>query len=599
MRSRSTSSLISSTAPLGSMLARSATLTIAILFFAWSATQACAQDSPSNQPVSIQGTVVNSVTHEPIGRAQVYSPDNRFAAMTDDQGHFEMPAPQQTTSGGGGSGLLMIVGGSGGLTLTARKPGFLPERSGEPNRVVPGANDLTISLVPEAILMGRILLEGPDSRDEVQVQLFHREIRDGLARWTPQNIVNTNSRGEYRFAELYPGDYRVGTHEVPDRDPEDFVPGAKTYGYPPVYFPEASDFPSSTIIHLLPGKVFQADISLARRQYYPIKISLANVPPEGAPINVNVTVRGDGAPGYSLGYEQSDRTIRGMLPNGTYVIEATNYSQQGATGLMNLRVENAPVENGSMTLLPNGSIDVQVKEEFTLTPPAQEGVDFSINGGGDRGRMNRQVQQRYLNVMLEPFSDFGQGRGANLRPPAGPNDKSLVIENVAPGRYWVRVNSSRGYAASVSSGGVDLLRAPLGVGLGGSAAPIEMTMRDDMASFDGTVEGANPQLASLDSSGTAGPQYSGPLAYVYFIPQADSPGQFTQAWVSPDGKINSQQVVPGVYRIFAFKHPQNDLEYRNAEAMRAYESKGQLVRLIGGQTEHLRLQLSKAGEDAD
>jgi hypothetical protein len=288
-----------------------------------------------------------------------------------------------------------------------------------------------------------------------------------------------------------------------------------------------------------------------------------------------------------------------MLPNGIYVIEASNYSQPGATGIMNLRVENAPVENGSLTLLLNGSIDVQVKEEFTLTqPPAQEGVDFSINGGGARDRMNRQ-SQRYLNVMLEPFSDFGQGRGANLRPPVGPNDKSLVIDNVAPGRYWVRVNSSRGYAASVSSGGVDLLREPLLVAPGGSAAPIEITMRDDMASFDGTVEGANPQLASLGSPGTAAPQFSGPLAYVYCVPQPDSPGQFAQVWVSPDGKINSQQIVPGVYRILAFKHPQNDLEYRNAEAMRAYESKGQLVRLIGGQTEHLRLQLSKAGEDAE
>jgi hypothetical protein len=253
-----------------------------------------------------------------------------------------------------------------------------------------------------------------------------------------------------------------------------------------------------------------------------------------------------------------------------------------------------------LTLLLNGSIDVQVKEEFTLTqPPAQEGVDFSINGGGARDRMNRQ-SQRYLNVMLEPFSDFGQGRGANLRPPVGPNDKSLVIDNVAPGRYWVRVNSSRGYAASVSSGGVDLLREPLVVGHGGSAAPIEITMRDDMASFDGAVEGANPQIANSDPAGAAPTLQSGPLAYVYCIPQPDSPGQFTQAWVSADGKINSQQLVPGVYRILAFRHPQNDLEFRNAEAMRAYESKGQLVRLVGGQTEHLQIQaVSRASEDAE
>ncbi|HEV3201844.1 MAG TPA: hypothetical protein VGZ73_28295, partial [Bryobacteraceae bacterium] len=30
----------------------------------------------------LRGTVVNGVTHEAIGRALVYSPDNRFATMT-------------------------------------------------------------------------------------------------------------------------------------------------------------------------------------------------------------------------------------------------------------------------------------------------------------------------------------------------------------------------------------------------------------------------------------------------------------------------------------------------------------------------------------
>ena len=34
---------------------------------------------PENQPNTVRGTVVNAVTHEPIGRALVYSPDNRYA----------------------------------------------------------------------------------------------------------------------------------------------------------------------------------------------------------------------------------------------------------------------------------------------------------------------------------------------------------------------------------------------------------------------------------------------------------------------------------------------------------------------------------------
>ena len=49
----------------------------------------------------IRGVVINSVTHEPISRALVLSPDNSFATMTDDRGRFEFtftPAqPEQTT----------------------------------------------------------------------------------------------------------------------------------------------------------------------------------------------------------------------------------------------------------------------------------------------------------------------------------------------------------------------------------------------------------------------------------------------------------------------------------------------------------------------
>ena len=49
---------------------------------------------------SVRGTVVNSVTREPIGRALVFSSDNRFATLTDSEGHFEftVPAPSAASA---------------------------------------------------------------------------------------------------------------------------------------------------------------------------------------------------------------------------------------------------------------------------------------------------------------------------------------------------------------------------------------------------------------------------------------------------------------------------------------------------------------------
>src|ERR1700675_1962078 len=39
----------------------------------------------SPQKNTIHGLVVNSVTHDPVGHALVFSPDSRFATLTDDQ----------------------------------------------------------------------------------------------------------------------------------------------------------------------------------------------------------------------------------------------------------------------------------------------------------------------------------------------------------------------------------------------------------------------------------------------------------------------------------------------------------------------------------
>src|SRR5215472_6958566 len=58
-------------------------------------TSLCGQSAerPTSETHHIRGTVVNRVTHEPIPRALVSSPDNRFATMTDGEGHFEFSFP--------------------------------------------------------------------------------------------------------------------------------------------------------------------------------------------------------------------------------------------------------------------------------------------------------------------------------------------------------------------------------------------------------------------------------------------------------------------------------------------------------------------------
>jgi hypothetical protein len=181
----------------------------------------------------------------------------------------------------------------------------------------------------------------------------------------------------------------------------------------------------------------------------------------------------------------------------------------------------------------------------------------------------------------------------SLRAPTGPNDDSLILENVAPGRYWLMPQTGRGYVASATLAGVDLLHNAFVVSTAGTE-PIEITLRDDSAEINGTISGANParaEAASTHAGSFVGPQSWAPTAWVYCIPLPDSPGQFQLIAVSADGKFNFPNMAPGSYRVLGFSRRQPELPYRDAEGMKPYESKGQIVHLSAGQKTTLQVPL--------
>jgi hypothetical protein len=137
------------------------------------------------------------------------------------------------------------------------------------------------------------------------------------------------------------------------------------------------------------------------------------------------------------------------------------------------------------------------------------------------------------------------------------------------------------------------------VGQGASVPPLDITLRNDGGRIEGTIENPNPSNADDE---TAPPRPSlvtavgGPAGYVYCLPLPDSTGQFMEFPASSDGNFSSPELPPGVYRILAFKKPNQELEYRNPEAMRAYESDGLLVRLGPAGKETVRLHLTSRSD---
>jgi hypothetical protein len=551
--------------------------------------QAAGQLTPTEKGDSIHGTVVNSVTHAPIPRALVSSPDNRFATMTDDEGRFEFTFPEAAA----GADDQPNLNPNRPVALLARKPGFV--RNAEFSAQDLAAKEVSIELIPEALIVGKVTLPSSEPPDSIFLQIYRRQVVDGAARWVPAGGTQSRSDGEFRFADLPAGTYKVLTRELLDRDPLTFNPQGQLYGYPPAYSQNAPDFSSAGTIQVSAGMTGLANLTLVKQLYYRIHIPVANALPDTG-LNISVNPVGRQGPGFSLGYNNRDQAIEGMLPNGTYTIEASSFGQSATTGLLTMTVNGAAVLGPPMALLPNSSVKVDVKEEFSSTDNTGS-VTLRVNQRGITPRGPR----RYLNINLEPADASERGGVGGLRNPTGPGDESLVIENVQPGRYWVRVNSSRGYAASVRSGNIDLQHQPLVIASGGSTSPVEITMRDNTAQIDGTVEGVptstSGALSMRDGMEGTGAYASMPApAHVYCLPLADSSGQFTEVWVSPEGSFSSPPLPPGDYRVLAFDRTQSELEYRNPEAMQAYETKGPVVRLVSGQTEHVRLQVISTSE---
>lgn len=543
-------------------------------------------------PSSVHGTVRNRITHEPISRALVYSADQLYATLTDDRGHFEFkfppqePDPQENlpvTSDSYAVRGFRFPRNYRPTVLQARKPGFLQIENHPSNwRAAPNQSEITIALDPESLIVGHVSIPGSESDMRILLELYRREIGEGQERWETAGTFTTWADGEFRFSNLSSGLYKLITHEQLDRDPFTFTLGGQLFGYPPISYPGASDFSAASPIQLAAGATFQANISLIRREYYSVKIPVANAA-VGGQMDIHVYPLGHPGPGYSLGYNPAEQLIQGLLPDGNYTLQAATPGEPGSTGILNFSVRGAPPQGSALNLIPNATLTVNVKDELK----SGQGVSGEDPQEAAEGPSNTAPFRRInVQVKLTPIEEFGSAQGGVSQPVEGTQEHALVIQNVRPGRYRVRVTSGVGFAASILSGGTDLLHQPLAVGMGGSNSPIEVTLRDDGAEVNGTVEDATRRDRRPDQNEDGTPQY-----HVYFVPVGGSPGQFRQTIGGPDGTFAQEQLPPGTYRVLAFDREQEDLEYASEEALRKFESKGQIIHIGAGQKERLRLRL--------
>lgn len=533
----------------------------------------------------IHGVVLNSVDRKPVSRVLVVAGDQRMATFTDSEGRFSFDVRRSASTGSALMGNLPNMPGGQAIDprmlramrsaagfLSLRKPGYIS--ADLPIRISPDisttSEELQFKLVPACTIRGHVSTPTGSPPPGLKVSLRSRQIQFGMEVWVQTGTISVNSHGDFHFADLPAGDYKVMSSawtEEPAYGTQTLA--EQSSGYKPAFYTEALDFASAPAIHLRAGDTTEADLNLRSATLYHVSIPLPNA--DNGSVSVIVGNQAEDS-GYTLVYNFHSQSLDGFLPNGAYDVRVFGYGQQPSSGRGRVEVNGRPVKGAPVTLVPDGQIPIIVHQQFTGVAPEEQGRGSAIA---------RAQAARPVEVFLRPYGSNGPGAnmgGSNMGGTSAGNSSNLFLAGVAEGSYRVMANAYRGYVSSITANGVDLLRQPLVVGPGGASEPIEVTLRDDSASLSGNISIPDGSDTDAQFIVTCIPLGNNTAAY---LPQI---GSYLDRFAVPN-------LPPGQYLVFASTAPTQHLDYLNPAVLTHLQSLGTTVTLAPGEKREVQIPL--------
>jgi hypothetical protein len=148
-----------------------------------------------------------------------------------------------------------------------------------------------------------------------------------------------------------------------------------------------------------------------------------------------------------------------------------------------------------------------------------------------------------------------------------------------------------GYISSIASGGVDLMREPLAVGVGSSAEPIHITVRNDFGEIDCTVNSVVAEPSTPDMQ-----FYLMHSPVVFAIPDGPRGATPLQATFFGGRPVQISNLAPGTYHVIALDSFR-DLNSVDPQELAKLIAQGKTVTVAPGGTVNVQLDLIKSGSE--
>lgn len=549
---------------------------------------ASAQNTPAAQGAKfrIAGTLVNSITGEPIAKAQmtlapVGARDQITTFVTGADGHFSF------------SGLVL-----GKYSLMARRRGYITrafdqhEQYSSAIAVGPGLNseNLRFRLPPDCEISGTITDEAGEAVRDAAVTLYRSGVTGGRGRVVQITTAQTNDLGAFRFSHLAAGDYMLAvvarvwyaqrTQPTPTTlksiavlrptlDAE--VAPSSTFGsfstsaggvvsgvvpgpitgpvnqtseaeeqvsspldvvYPVTFYPGVTESSSATPIHVNPGDKFIADLSLQPVPALRFEVS-GPYPHEGGmsvdlqqPLSFGGSVRMDVEQHIS---PSGKMEIVGLAP-GRYEMKITDYNDKGSS---------SGFQEKDITLGSDGSV-----EERSDKVGVQVTAAFTASAGS--GVPSHSYLQLFNPATRAYFSERVPEKGyLQFKQP------------IPPGTYLIALTSNDGeFITSMSATGAKFANGLVTFG-DQPGAKLALAVGRGYGQVTGVaMRGGKPFAGAMI---VLAPSDAPENAALVRRDQSDTDGTFTLAYV-----------VPGKYRVMAIENGWK-LEWMKPAVRKQYE----------------------------